>query len=167
MSSGYGGGLPGWGGRDRAESSDGLEGEHCGESSSPYGRHDPYAQHDPYSQGFADPSAAAGGAYAPGPYPAGPPVHGAFAPPPPSSGAAITGFVLGLLGVLMCGGLTAPFGLVFSAIGMKETGAAAPLPKGGRGLAIAGLVTSLIGMIPLLTIVLYIVVFGLAALSAS
>src|SRR5699024_8614215 len=154
MSSGYGGGLPGWGGRDRAESSDSLEGEHCGESSSPYGRHRPYAQHapyaqrdvyaqhDPYSQGFAAPSAAAGGAYAPGPYPAGPPVHGAFAPPPPSSGAAITGFVLGLLGVLMCGGLTAPFGLVFSAIGMKETGAASPLPKGGRGLAIAGLVRS-------------------------
>ena len=91
----------------------------------------------------------------PAPYP-GPHGYGPYAPPPPSSGAAITSLVLGLLALTMCAGLTAPVGVIFAAKGMQETGPSAPVPKGGRGLAIAGLVTSLIGLIPLLFFVFYI-----------
>ncbi|MGP9744400.1 DUF4190 domain-containing protein [Brachybacterium sp. AOP29-B2-41] len=90
-----------------------------------------------------------------GTHPSGPPGYGQFPPPLPSSGAGITGFVLGLLALTMCAGLTAPVGIIFAMKGMKETGPTAINPKGGRGLAIAGLVTSLIGLIPFLFFVLY------------
>lgn len=81
--------------------------------------------------------------------------------PPPASGAAITAFVLGLLALTFCSGLTAPVGLIFAAKGMKETSPAVPQPAGGRGLAIAGLVTSIIGLIPLLLILFWVVVIAL------
>lgn len=97
----------------------------------------------------------------PAPYP-GPQGYGPYSPPPPSSGAAITSLVLGLLALTMCAGLTSPVGIIFAAKGMKETGPSAPAPKGGRGLAIAGLVTSLVGLLPLLIFVFYIVIFVLA-----
>lgn len=114
----------------------------------------------PYS-GQQHPGQAYPGHQHPAPYP-GPQGYGPYAPPPPSSGAAITSLVLGLLALTLCAGLTAPVGLVFAAKGMKETGPSAPAPKGGRGLAIAGLVTSLIGLLPLLIFVFYIVIFVLA-----
>lgn len=91
-----------------------------------------------------------------GPIPQGPPQFGAFQTPLPSSSAAITGFVLGLVGLVMCGGLTSPFGIYFSAQGMKETEPTARELKGGRGLAIAGMVTSLVGLILLLFMLLYV-----------
>ncbi|MDN5898734.1 MAG: DUF4190 domain-containing protein [Brachybacterium sp.] len=90
-----------------------------------------------------------------GPIPQGPPQFGAFQAPLPSSGMAIAGFVLGLVGLVMCGGLTSPFGIYFSARGMKETEPTARELKSGRGLAIAGMVTSLVGLIPLLFMLLY------------
>lgn len=98
-----------------------------------------------------------------GPYPAGPPQFGAFQAPLPSSGAAITGFVLGLVGLVMCGGLTSPFGIWFSARGMNETAPTSREPRGGRGLAIAGLVISLVGLIPLFFLLLHlaVMIFGL------
>ena len=114
----------------------------------------------PYS-GQQHPGQAYPGHQHPAPYP-GPQGYGPYAPPPPSSGAAITSLVLGLLALTMCAGLTSPVGIIFAAKGMKETGPSAPAPKGGRGLAIAGLVTSLIGLLPLLIFVFYIVIFVLA-----
>lgn len=146
---------------------------------------DPYAQ-DPYGQDpyAADPLAADGfgpvfgssaqaqpGGYAVatydpaqqyGAHPSGPPGYGYYPPPLPSSGAGITGFVLGLLALTMCAGLTAPIGIIFAAMGMKETGPTATNRKGGRGIAIAGLVTSLVGLIPFLFLVLYVVFFIVA-----
>ena len=55
---------------------------------------------------------------------------------PKTNGMAITGFVLSLLGC------TWPLGLVFSIIGMNQTGK--DPSQGGRGLAIAGLVISIV-----------------------
>lgn len=80
----------------------------------------------------------------------------------PSSGSAIAGFVLGLLAVAMCSGLTAPVGIFLSAKGLRETDRAATPPKDGRGLAIAGLVLSLVGLIPLLVLLAYILLIILA-----
>lgn len=151
---------------------------------------DPYAQ-DPYGQDpyAADPLAADGfgpvfgssaqaqpGGYAVatydpaqqyGAHPSGPPGYGYYPPPLPSSGAGITGFVLGLLALTMCAGLTAPIGIIFAAVGMKETGPTATNRKGGRGLAIAGLVMSLVGLIPFLFLVLYFVFFIFAIAGAA
>lgn len=115
----------------------------------------PVFSSDPY--GTAGHGAAPSTAQHPGAHPAGSPGYGHFPPAPPSSGSAIAGFVLGLLGITMCSGLTAPFGIIFSAMGMKETGPGATTAKGGRGFAIAGLVTSLIGLLPLALVLFYIV----------
>lgn len=97
-----------------------------------------------------------------GPYSSGAQGYGQYAPAVPSSGAGITGFVLGLLALTMCGGLTAPFGIFFSLQGMTETSPIAMNPKSGRGLAVAGLVLSLVGLIPLLLLVLYVAFFVVA-----
>lgn len=155
----------------------------------PYAQ-DPYAQ-DPYAadplnaDGFgpvfgSSPQAPSGGyavaAYDSsqqygsqqyGAHPSGPPGYGYYPPPLPSSGAGITGLVLGLLALTMCAGLTAPIGIIFAAKGMKETGPTATNPKGGRGLAIAGLVTSLIGMIPFLFLVAYIAFIIVAIIAGA
>lgn len=102
-----------------------------------------------------------------GAHPSGPPGYGSYPPPLPSSGAGITGFVLGLLSLTLCAGLTAPVGIFFAAQGMKETGPHATHRKGGRGLAIAGLVTSLVGMVPFLFMVLYIALFVVAIIAGA
>lgn len=95
--------------------------------------------------GFAPQPAVGAGAYGQG-----------YMPGPPSSGMAIAGMVLGIASIAFCAGFTAPFGLVFSILGMKETAPSAASPKGGRGLAIAGLVTSIIGSLILLLWVAYV-----------
>lgn len=95
--------------------------------------------------------------------PAGP--QGYYPPALPSSRAAVTGFVLGLLALTLCAGLTAPVGIFFSAKGMKDTAPGATEPQGGRGLAIAGLVTNLIGLLPFVIMMLYF--FGFIFLIAS
>jgi hypothetical protein len=64
------------------------------------------------------------------------------------SGMAITGFVFGVLSLLPCFWfwifqIPGLLGLIFSTIGIKGTGQGG---KKGRGLAIAGLVTALIGV---------------------
>ena len=114
---------------------------------------------------YAQPVATGGAPY--GAAPSGGPQYGGFAPVPPSSGAATAGLVLGVLALTMCAGLTAPFGIWFSAKGMKETGPEATTARSGRGLAIAGLVTSLIGLIPLLFILAYVAVIIIAAIATA
>ncbi|MBB5830437.1 DUF4190 domain-containing protein [Brachybacterium aquaticum] len=134
-------------------------------SSTPYGSpgapgaHDPYAAPAPSADGFGpsfgSPSAAPAGAggYAPVGY----------APPMPTSGKGVAGFILGIASLLMCGGLTAPVGLVFSILGMRETGPSATAPKSGRGLAIAGLVLSILGCLVLLFLIAYFVLVIIVA----
>ncbi|MBM3743808.1 MAG: DUF4190 domain-containing protein [Actinobacteria bacterium] len=63
---------------------------------------------------------------------------------PKTNGMAITGFV--------CSLLCAPLGLIFSIIGMSQT--SKDPSQGGRGLAIAGLVISIVSL------VLYVVFWG-------
>lgn len=137
----------------------------------PYGT-DP-AGSDPYAAGPQDPLAAPG--FSPGgfvPVHSGPQFgdHGGYAPvpaPPPSSAAAIAGFVLGLLSVTLCAGLTAPVGLIFSLRGMRESGPRAHPPAGGYGLAIAGLVTSIIGCLTLLAVIAYLAFVALVLVLGS
>lgn len=185
MSTGHGSGLPDYSGGYGGDAGDPYGADRSyGGAHDPYGQ-TPSAPEDPYAVGYegTDPyardpldadgfgpvfgteaeapaSGYAAAASAPGqPYPTqypGPYGYGPYAPPPPSSGAAITSLVLGLLALTMCAGLTAPVGVIFAAKGMKETGPQAHTAKSGRGLAIAGLVTSLIGLIPLLFFLLYI-----------
>ncbi len=64
--------------------------------------------------------------------------------PPPSNGLGIAGFVCGILGLLTCG-ILAPLGLLFSLLG---------LIKSPRGLAIAGLIISIVALIPPALVVL-------------
>ena len=88
-----------------------------------------------------------GGYPAPMPYPA----YG----PAPTNGIGVAGFVTGLVGLVLCwvpilGLLLAGTGIVLSAVGMSQgrrTGA-------GTGLAIAGLVCGIVGVIPALFIFL-------------
>lgn len=184
MSTGHGGGFPDYSGGEGGDS-DGYGHEGYGHEYDPYavgpGGTDPYAS-EPYPAGpeGADPYASApyvsephpagpypAGPYPAGPHPAGPPQYGAYPPPLPSSNAALAGFVLGLAGLVMCAGLPSPFGIWFSAVGMKETGPEASVPKGGRGFAVAGLVTSLIGLIPLLFVLLYFALIIIGFVSAA
>jgi hypothetical protein len=76
---------------------------------------------------------------------------------PPSSGLGIAGFILGILALTFCGGLTGPPGLILSIMGMKATAPGAMPPRSGRGLAIAGLVLSILGTLGLLAMVAYVV----------
>lgn len=79
---------------------------------------------------------------------------------------AVASLVLGILSITMCSGLTSLPGLVCAIVGMRETGATGA--KGGRGLAIAGLVTSIIGLLILAGVVVYIAgMIGLFAYSAT
>ena len=82
------------------------------------------------------------------------PTH-ATAVPPKTNGFAIAGFVLGICSVLFgwicCFNITSVLGLVFSIIGLCQT---AGKKNSGKGLAIAGLVLSILA-------VLILVVFGL------
>lgn len=126
---------------------------------------DPYAG-DPRSEAATAPDWSQAQPPA-GPHSMGPPQYGAFQAPLPSSSAAITGFVLGVVGLALCGGLTSPVGIFFAAKGMKETAPTASPMMGGRGLAIAGLVTSLVGLIPLLLMLFYIVVMVLSIVASA
>lgn len=84
----------------------------------------------------------------------------------PTSGMAVASLVLGILSITMCSGLTSLPGLVCAIVGMRETGATGA--KGGRGLAIAGLVTSIIGLLILAGLAVYIAgMIGLFAYSAT
>lgn len=78
---------------------------------------------------------------------------------------ATAGFCLGLATVIIgialtwLGTIIGLCGLIFSLIGLRETGLRARLPDGprtGRGLAIAGTVLSVIGMIGSVVLLVYI-----------
>jgi hypothetical protein len=74
---------------------------------------------------------------------------------PKRSGSSITGFVLGILALSLCWipffGLTvAVLGIVFSGIGMG---------RDLRGLAIAGLILSIIAVIPAIIVTLGVIGF--------
>ena len=58
--------------------------------------------------------------------------------PPKTNGMAIAGFVIALL-------CCSPLGIIFSAIGLNQIGK--DPSQGGKGLAIAGLVLGILGMI--------------------
>ncbi|MEE1650907.1 DUF4190 domain-containing protein [Brachybacterium sp. J144] len=174
-----GGGQGGYGGQDPYAG--GHDPYAAGQSSAsgggPYaGGQDPYAvgsdpygsSSDPYATN-SDPLAAPVG-FAPefgqGPAYIGQP--GPYAPSPPSSGTAIAGFVVGLVGYLMCAGVLSPVGLLLSILGMRDTSPQAMPPKGGRGLAISGLVINILGLLTLIGLVLYVVfIVGLVAVSES
>lgn len=182
-SGGYGSGSTG----DPYGSSTSHGREYDPYSQSEFAQQDPYAVgtdgRDPYAtdpleaDGFGPSlsSSSSSGDGSPGPYATAPPSYpaqsvqpygvppsgpqGYYPPALPSSGAAVTGFVLGLLALTLCAGLTAPVGIFFSAKGMKDTAPGATEPKGGRGLAIAGLVTNLIGLLPFAIMMLYFFAF--------
>lgn len=97
---------------------------------------------------------------------AGDPQHpgypgGLYALMPPTSGMAVTGFILGLLSFILCPGLLAPAGLIFSLLGMRETSARRDIPRRGRGLAIAGLVLSIVCLVLAVLMLVLVVVLGM------
>ena len=86
------------------------------------------------------------------PTPAGPGTMGApmsFAPKPATNPMALTGMILGIcsltFGLLCCGTLMAIAGIVFSAVGLSQI--SKNPGQGGKGMAIAGLITSILGLI--------------------
>lgn len=87
-----------------------------------------------------------------------PPYHG-YQQPRTGNGKAVAGLVLGILSIVFCwlsffDALLVILGLIFSIIGLSE---AKQPGVGGRGLAIAGIVCSIIGAIiaTVLTVLLY------------
>ena len=72
-----------------------------------------------------------------------------------SNGMAITGFVISLVSLLLCCGSISLFGLIFSIIGAAKT---KDLDGSGKGLAIAGIIISAIGMV----VFLFVTVFNSA-----
>lgn len=79
--------------------------------------------------------------------------------PSPSNGLGVAGFVTSLVGLVMCGGLICPIGLVLSTIAMF---------KRPRGFAIAGFIIGLIGSswIILLLLGFFVLGIGLAGVAA-
>lgn len=115
---------------------------------------------DPSPQGYAQPGPGYGApaGYVQPPYPAP-----GFAAPDPRKGQAIAGFVLGLLSLLLwiipgIGGyldlVCAIVGIVLSSLGMKS--------RTSRGLAIAGLVLSIIS----LAIAAIVIILAIIAINA-
>lgn len=134
-------------GQDHDAYGQGSAGEHRDPYTDPYGGSSAMSPSPAYQQGFAaQPDAGTQGYGQP-----------AYTQAPSSSGMAIAGLVLGIVSFVACAGLTAPLGLIFSIMGMRETAPTAANPKGGRGLAIAGLVTSIIGCLMLLAVIAYFV----------
>ncbi len=90
---------------------------------------------------------------------------------PPASGLAITSLVCGILSIAACGLISAIPGAICGHIALGQI-KAAPQLYGGKGLAIAGLATSYVGIaITVIVILVYVVflfgMFGLAAAGSS
>ncbi|WP_193107317.1 DUF4190 domain-containing protein [Brachybacterium sp. FME24] len=119
------------------------------------------------SQGAGAPATQGPTPWAPGAIAAGgAPIVGQYARPAPTSGKSIAAFILGLASLVVCIGLPAPVGLVFSILGMRETSPVAPTVLAGRGFAIAGLVLNILGLVLLGFMVLYfalLIVLGIFA----
>jgi hypothetical protein len=79
------------------------------------------------------------------PYPAPYPLA---MPPQPRSGMALTGMILGIVGlctsILYVGGVIGIVGLVFSIIGIRTVNRTG---QAGKGMAITGLITSIVAII--------------------
>ena len=113
---------------------------------------DPYAQRPsgsygaPPQQGYGPPPPHQG--YGPSPYQGyGPPPYHGYAQPRTGNGKAVAALILGILSVVFCflSFFDAVFvipGLVFSLIAMSE---AKQPGRGGRGMAIAGLICTIVG----------------------
>jgi hypothetical protein len=88
------------------------------------------------------------------------------APPRPTNGFAVTGFVLSLVALIpYLGFLLAIGGIVFGLIGMSQTKRTG---EGGRGLAIAGVcISGVILAFYLIAVVLFLVIFAGAASTAT
>ena len=79
----------------------------------------------------------------------------------PSNGLGVAGFVTSLVGLVMCGGLICPIGLLLSTVALF---------KRPRGLAIAGFIIGLIGsswIIVIVAVVLFIGAAGVAAMGSG
>jgi len=93
---------------------------------------------------------------APPPIQRTPPILPATAPQPlKNSPMAVAGFVCSLLGLMCCGALFSVLGLVFSIVGLSEI-KRNPQQFTGSGLAIAGIVLSILKLL----IIALIIVFG-------
>ncbi|GAA5415639.1 hypothetical protein Pryu01_00670 [Paraliobacillus ryukyuensis] len=83
-----------------------------------------------------------------------------YATPPQTSGKAIASMVLGILSIIIpyLGFILGIIAIVFAKKGMNET---AEQKQGGRGMAIAGLTTGIIGTVlyGILDVFLIIVIF--------
>jgi len=79
------------------------------------------------------------------------------AAPKKSNGMALAGFIISLVSVLLCCGGFSWLGLIFSIIGVVK---AKQLDGNGKGLGIAGIIISSIGMILVIVGVCLIPVFG-------
>lgn len=93
---------------------------------------------------------------------------GTYPVPPPPSSLAIAGFVASLVSLVLCGGFPSPVALVLSILGMKQTAPDAQPPASGRGLAIAGVVISSVGIaLFVLGLIWMFGIMGLAALLST
>lgn len=109
---------------------------------------------DPYSTVPSSPYAVQE-PYAPQQAHAGQPGYG-YAPARPQSGVALASMITGFCALVLGGMcavpiLAAPVAIVLAIMGMRETG---PGQKDGRGFAIAGLVSGIIGTILIVGVVL-------------
>ncbi len=76
---------------------------------------------------------------------------------------AIISLVLGIAGVVLCGGLTSPFAIITGIMARSKV-KKDPAAYGGAGLALGGILLGLLGLLVLLSLVAYVVfVFGLVA----
>ena len=99
----------------------------------------------------------AGGSTAPSPVPSVP----FGVPNPKRNPMALTGLILGIASLLCCGPFFSIPGIIFSIVGLVQI-KKNPLQYSGRGLAIAGLVLSIVSLV--ITVVL-IAFYGIAGIA--
>jgi hypothetical protein len=97
--------------------------------------------------------------------PYGQPPYGYYAQPPASHPSAMTAMVLGIIGlagVLTCGGVTlvvSPFAWAIGSKAVREIDAAPPGTVGGRDQANGGRIMGIVGTILLVLAVLAVIAF--------
>lgn len=94
------------------------------------------------------------------------PSTGAYLAPAVTSGKAIASLIIGILALVSCGWLTiaSPVGLVLGILGLKEADRG---ERSGRGLAIAGIITSAVGMVLIVLGILYVAFMIVLAVASS
>ncbi len=78
-----------------------------------------------------------------------------------TSGTAIAALVLGICGLVLCPPVLSIPAIVFGALAMRDTGRDPALE--GRGMAIAGFVTGIVGTALGLILIILVIAFGIAA----